>query len=226
MGFAQRLPLGRVPGRHGLGDAQPVQGGLDDHGVGARADGHGDPRPSAQVDEGACAGHGLAFGLDQLGHPGGDGPLGLGRGHPLPRMTVPPVAHGVVDAQAHGLAGLLLGEMQAERGEDLHLGPAPERLGVDQQAVEVEHHRGHRPAREGVGRWEAGRAAGGVRRDRQPSFRTTSTMASPASVGLRATVTPAAASASILAWAVPLEPEMMAPAWPILRPGGAVTPAT
>ena len=27
------------------------------------------------------------------------------------------------------------------------------------------------------------------------------------------------------AWAVPEEPEMMAPAWPILRPGGAVTPA-
>ena len=37
--------------------------------------------------------------------------------------------------------------------------------------------------------------------------------------------TPAAASASILACAVPLDPEMMAPAWPILRPGGAVTPA-
>ena len=33
------------------------------------------------------------------------------------------------------------------------------------------------------------------------------------------------ASASIFAWAVPFEPEMMAPAWPILRPGGAVTPA-
>ena len=33
------------------------------------------------------------------------------------------------------------------------------------------------------------------------------------------------ASASILAWAVPLEPEMMAPAWPIFLPGGAVTPA-
>jgi hypothetical protein len=39
-------------------------------------------------------------------------------------------------------------------------------------------------------------------------------------------VTPAADRASILAWAVPWEPEMMAPACPILRPGGAVTPAT
>ena len=47
----------------------------------------------------------------------------------------------------------------------------------------------------------------------------------PASVGFRQTCTPAAARASIFACAVPLEPEMMAPAWPIFRPGGAVTPA-
>lgn len=54
---------------------------------------------------------------------------------------------------------------------------------------------------------------------------TTSTILSPASVGFWATVAPTAASASIFACAVPWEPEMMAPAWPILRPGGAVTPA-
>ena len=60
---------------------------------------------------------------------------------------------------------------------------------------------------------------------RQSPF-TMSAMRSPASVGFWATLTPAAASASILAWAVPLEPEMMAPAWPIFFPGGAVTPAT
>ena len=34
-----------------------------------------------------------------------------------------------------------------------------------------------------------------------------------------------ASRAAILVCAVPLPPEMMAPAWPILRPGGAVTPA-
>ena len=39
------------------------------------------------------------------------------------------------------------------------------------------------------------------------------------------TVTPTASSASCLAWAVPLDPLMMAPAWPIFLPGGAVTPA-
>ena len=55
--------------------------------------------------------------------------------------------------------------------------------------------------------------------------RTSCAMSSPASVGFCATLAPAPASASILAWAVPLFPEMMAPAWPIRRPGGAVTPA-
>ena len=59
----------------------------------------------------------------------------------------------------------------------------------------------------------------------EASPRTMATIFSPHSVGFRATCTPAAESASILAWAVPWEPEMMAPAWPILRPGGAVTPA-
>src|SRR5690606_35128804 len=50
-------------------------------------------------------------------------------------------------------------------------------------------------------------------------------ISSPASVGLLPTCTPASRSASILAWAVPLPPETMAPAWPIFFPGGAVTPA-
>ncbi len=39
------------------------------------------------------------------------------------------------------------------------------------------------------------------------------------------TVTPAALSAAILSLAVPLPPEMIAPAWPMRRPGGAVRPA-
>lgn len=55
---------------------------------------------------------------------------------------------------------------------------------------------------------------------------TISAMSSPASVGLSPTFTPASRSASILASAVPLPPETMAPAWPIFFPGGAVTPAT
>ena len=46
-----------------------------------------------------------------------------------------------------------------------------------------------------------------------------------AMVGFWATLAPAAVSASILALAVPLPLVMIAPAWPIFLPGGAVTPA-
>ena len=45
------------------------------------------------------------------------------------------------------------------------------------------------------------------------------------SAGLFTTVTPAAVSAAIFSAAVPLPPEMMAPACPMRRPGGAVCPA-
>ena len=43
--------------------------------------------------------------------------------------------------------------------------------------------------------------------------------------GVSATAMPAALSASIFPAAVPFPPETIAPAWPIRRPGGAVTPA-
>src|SRR6266511_4216033 len=43
----------------------------------------------------------------------------------------------------------------------------------------------------------------------------------PRSAGLRHTRMPAACIAAILLAAVPWPPEMMAPAWPIRRPGGA-----
>jgi hypothetical protein len=45
------------------------------------------------------------------------------------------------------------------------------------------------------------------------------------SVGFVPTRTPCASSASFFAWAVPALPEMIAPAWPIVLPGGAVKPA-
>jgi len=54
----------------------------------------------------------------------------------------------------------------------------------------------------------------------------TSAISSPISDGLRPTRHPAFSRASILAAAVPLEPDTIAPAWPIFFPGGAVTPAT
>ena len=45
------------------------------------------------------------------------------------------------------------------------------------------------------------------------------------SAGLLTTVTPAAVNAAIFSAAVPLPPAMIAPAWPMRRPGGAVCPA-
>lgn len=48
---------------------------------------------------------------------------------------------------------------------------------------------------------------------------------SPNFEGLRVTLTPALYKASIFDLAVPFPPDIIAPAWPILLPGGAVTPA-
>ncbi len=50
-------------------------------------------------------------------------------------------------------------------------------------------------------------------------------MAVPMSAGLSATSMPAASRAAIFSAAVPLPPEMIAPAWPMRLPGGAVRPA-
>ena len=50
-------------------------------------------------------------------------------------------------------------------------------------------------------------------------------MAAPSSAGERTVVTLAASSAANLSAAVPLPPEITAPAWPMRLPGGAVTPA-
>ena len=52
-----------------------------------------------------------------------------------------------------------------------------------------------------------------------------STAISETCVGVRPTRTPLASSASALAAAVPCEPDTIAPAWPIVLPGGAVKPA-
>ena len=55
-------------------------------------------------------------------------------------------------------------------------------------------------------------------------FSTSSTVV-PIAAGDSVTVMPALRMASILSAAPPLPPEMMAPAWPMRRPGGAVRPA-
>jgi TolB-like protein/Tfp pilus assembly protein PilF len=58
-----------------------------------------------------------------------------------------------------------------------------------------------------------------------PPTQIISLMALPMSAGLLTTFTPAAVSAAIFSAAVPFPPAMIAPAWPMRRPGGAVCPA-
>ena len=50
-------------------------------------------------------------------------------------------------------------------------------------------------------------------------------MVFPISAGLSQTAIPAFLSDSILSEAVPFPPAIIAPAWPMRRPGGAVCPA-
>ena len=73
----------------------------------------------------------------------------------------------------------------------------------------------------------AGAARGSPRGVAQARWRgpSASTASWAVSVGLLPTRTPLASSASFFASAVPEEPEMIAPAWPICLPGGAVKPA-
>src|SRR2546426_870406 len=52
----------------------------------------------------------------------------------------------------------------------------------------------------------------------------TRAIVAPMSAGLRTSVAPAFSSAFIFSAAVPFPPAMIAPAWPIRRPGGAVWP--
>ncbi len=66
----------------------------------------------------------------------------------------------------------------------------------------------------------AARWADFARRLRSRSF-----IALPRSAGDLTVRTPAASSARNLSAAVPLPPEITAPAWPMRLPGGAVTPA-
>ena len=59
----------------------------------------------------------------------------------IPWPALEPVGDYLLGTKSGGQAALLFGKRDAGGGEDLYLGPAPERLGIDQQAVEVEDRR-------------------------------------------------------------------------------------
>jgi hypothetical protein len=82
------------------------------------------------------------------------------------------------------------------------------------------------PAPSGPALGKGGRSSSVERRSRHRQAPTISRMSFAVSDGVLPTRTPAASRASCLAWAVPAEPETMAPAWPIVLPSGAVKPAT
>src|SRR3954452_4409983 len=84
-------------------------------------------------------------------------------------------------------------------------------------------HGGHRAAWPRPGR-RSERARSGKDGFLQPP--TMSRMSCAVSDGVLPTRTPAASRASFFAWAVPDEPETIAPAWPMVLPSGAVKPAT
>src|SRR5260221_7081467 len=61
--------------------------------------------------------------------------------------------------------------------------------------------------------------------DRVADYLSTDLSVLPISAGLRVVLMPHSSITASFSWAVPLPPEMMAPAWPMRLPGGAVTPA-
>ena len=67
---------------------------------------------------------------------------------------------------------------------------------------------------------------GRARSNASYSDATISRISAAVSLGVFPTRTPAASRASFLAWAVPAEPDTIAPAWPMVLPSGAVNPAT
>ena len=79
--------------------------------------------------------------------------------------------------------------------------------------------------REALGRRNTAREADDVHRPRLASYLMRLATSCATSVGVAPTSMPFASSASFFATAVPDEPEMIAPAWPMALPGGAENPA-
>src|SRR5690606_13004445 len=129
-----------------------------------------------------------------------------------------------------------------ELGEQNEVGPLPvagaggkvhDSLRVAGDVADVEVDLGERDTHRGAqGSGHGGRGASGTpggsprpgTRDLYYFF-SSSAIAWPRRAGDRTVFTPAASRAANLSAAVPFPPAMMAPAWPMRLPGGAVTPA-
>lgn len=93
---------------------------------------------------------------------------------------------------------------------------------LSRRALQAGHKKGHPEVANHVERWN--RTSCFLGNEETVYFRIVLS-ASPMSARLRTVFTPAASRAANFSSAVPLPPAMMAPAWPIRLPFGAVTPA-
>src|SRR5687768_9025474 len=109
-------------------------------------------------------------------------------------------------------ARLFLGEAHHPRGNDPEAG-----------LLEMRNYLPAFPRIEGVGLDDCQGSATSHGGDR--SYRVACLSKSTTSIGRLATAIPLSSKACIFSAAVPVDPEMIAPAWPIRRPGGAVCPA-
>ena len=171
----------------------------------------GDPADGGQRGQQRDAGSGHGEGRDRAGHRQ-RAAVRAGRRGPALRTCVRTGRAGRTGRpQGAGLAGSLRGSTHKAQSWQPPLVIAGRRAG-------------HPPTRvPGVtaGRRAQARPGGRVQARRMASR---ARLAVP--LGVRPTRTPAFSRASFLAWAVPDEPEMMAPACPIVLPSGAVKPAT
>ena len=130
------------------GDPEPFQCGIDH--IHTRRRCHCPPQaaPTHVVDGVTDSPLGLAALADMLD----DARVDIG-GQPaewkaarVPRPPLEPVADDLLGAQPGGLQALVAGQHHAGPAENLHLGVLPERLGVDQQAIEIEDRGGESKA--------------------------------------------------------------------------------
>src|SRR5215211_789435 len=152
---------------------------------------------------------------------------------PDPAEHDPGDGHPPSTLRAAGVLDALEGEMAEDDRDDPRDHPTPEEqpgnerrdrqtAGLCPRGTRVRGSAGARVDRPG---WRAAPPGRRRRRRLTHNLAATSAMIEPISLGFWAMRQPAPSRASIFAAAVPLLPEMIAPAWPIFLPDGAVRPA-
>ncbi len=136
--FSVSLVERRAPDGKPVENAQPFECGVDQSGTG----GGGDRRATTDgLDDVQCmadTGHGCTLATHQLEHPVLDTGLHLGRRRAFPRATLEPQGDDGVAAHTHRRTAVVIGQIEADSGEDFSLGLPPQGLRIDQKSVKVE----------------------------------------------------------------------------------------